>query len=68
MKTNILKIVIAVIIAIACSCYGFCHSDECQNPSLLKTPSQVQLVKEKIILDKSSDDWQSSDDYHVYLL
>ena len=47
MKTNIIKIGIAIIIAIACSYNAFCHSDGCQNPSSIKSPSQVQLGKEK---------------------
>ncbi|HPO62971.1 MAG TPA: hypothetical protein PK762_07815, partial [Candidatus Kapabacteria bacterium] len=57
MKTNIIKIGIAIIIAFTCSYSVFCHSDGCQNPSSIKSPSQVQLGKEKISKDKSSDDY-----------
>ena len=47
MKTNILKIGIAVIIAFACSYDGFCHSDGCQN-HLIKNYFQVELGRRKI--------------------
>jgi hypothetical protein len=42
-----------------------CHSDKCQNPPSIKSPSHVKLGKEIINKDKSSDDCQSSDDYQT---
>ncbi len=43
MKSNMLKTGIAIIIAIACSYNVFCNADALQNPSSIKSPSQVQL-------------------------